>query len=209
MPRTTPQVAIVKLSERARILVHQMLDCHEEPASIARAIALATHERIAASTVAAYAKQYAVKVQAKQDARQRTSNLIAEMLRKGADVTELLRAAFYEGFHRLAESGTLRDMNPLLFEAVERKRIELDLHKKQVSLAERRVQVFEERLHLDRKKAQAITQKLERKARCGSSVTPQEIRQIREIYGVYDSTDRDARAEERSLRRLEPSAEPP
>ena len=100
-------------------------------------------------------------------------------------------------------------MNPLLLEAVDRKRIELDLHKKQVSLAERRVQVFEERLHLDRKKAQAFTQKLERKVRRGASVTPREIRQIREIYGVYDATDRDARTEQRSLRRLEPAPDPP
>lgn len=208
MPPTIPQVAIVKLSERARIHVHQMLDRHETPSSIARCIGRTTGEHIAAATVAAYANHYAVKVQAKEDARQSASNLVAGMIRMGADVSESLQAAFYEAFNYHVEIGTLKKMNPLLFEAAERRRIELDLHKKQVSLAERRVQVFEQRLHLDRKKAQAITQKLERKARRGASVTPQEIRQIREIYGVYDSTDRDGRAEERSLRRLKPSADP-
>ena len=205
---TTPQLTIVKLSERARIFLHQMLDRYETPTAIARSIAATTHERIAASTIAAYAKQYAVKVQAKKDARQRATNLVTGMIRQGADVSESLQAAFYEAFNFHVESGTLKQMNPLLFEAADRRRIELDLHKKQVSLAERRVQVFEQRLHLDRKKAQALTKKLERKARTGHSVTPQEIRQIREIYGVYDATDRDGSAEDRSLRNLEPSHPP-
>ena len=209
MPPSKPQAAILKLSERARILIHQLLDRHQQPASIALAIARATHERISVSAVAAYARHYAVTVQAQEDARQTASNLVAGMIRQGAEVSDLVRAAFYEGLHRLAESGELRKMNPMILEAIDRKRIELDLHKKQVSLAERRVQVFEERLQLDRKKAQALTQKLERKARSGASVTPEEIRQIREIYGVYDSTDRDGRAEQQSLRRPGPNPDPP
>jgi hypothetical protein len=205
MPPTTPQLAVLQLSERARIHVNQMLDRHQQPAIIARSIGRSTHERISASAIAAYAKQYALKVQVKEDARQRATILVTGMIRQGADVSESLRAAFYESFNFHVEIGTLKKMNPLLFEAADRRRIELDLHKKQVSLAERRVQVFEERLHLDRKKAQALTEKLERKARIGASVTPEEIRQIREIYGVYDSTDRDGRAEEHSLRSIESS----
>lgn len=204
-----PQQAYITfndLSERAKILVHQMLDRHFLPASIARCVSRTTHEKIAAGEIEKYAKEYAATVQAKENARVRTDYLVTRVMQAGDDIPETLRAAFYEAIAWAKKTDALKEMDPLNFEAAERRRQELDLRKKQVSLAERRVKVFEERLHLDRKKARAAIAKLDRKARRGDSITPNEVQRIRELYGIYDSTERQAGAEKREVRRLEAGA---
>jgi hypothetical protein len=197
------QLSVRQLSERAQILIHQMLDRHAAADSIARTIRSTTHEPVSAEAITRYTKIYAAKVQAKENARQRTAHLVGEIIQHGVEVSDMLRAAFQESFARAKKTGALPEMNPLLFEAAERRRLELDLRKKQVSLAERRVQVFEDRLYLDRKKAQAAIAQLDRKARRGVSVTAKEVDRIRQLYGIFESTDRQASAEERHVRRAE------
>ena len=189
-----------KLSERARILIHHMLDVHEPAASIARAVARATHEKISPAAISRHAKTYAAKVQAKEDARQRAQHLVGEMIQHGAEVSEMLRAAFYEAFAFAKRSGALSEMNPLVLEAAERKRRELDLKierdrrelgvkERQMRVVERRAHAFEQRLKLDRAKAQAAVSKLDRKAKTGESLTPEDVQQMREIYGLFDNAE--------------------
>src|ERR1017187_1806348 len=94
----TNQLGVEQLSERAQILIHQMLDRHEPAASIARTIYRTTQERISPEAISCHAKIYAATVQAKEDARQRTQHLVEEMIQNGAEVSDLLRAAFQESF---------------------------------------------------------------------------------------------------------------
>jgi hypothetical protein len=200
------QLVFADLSERAKILAEQMLDRHYLPASIARSIARTTHETISAAEIDKFAKHYADTTQAAENARQRTDYLVNKITQAGDDIPEILRSAFHECMARAKKTKALYKINPLNFEAAERHRIELELRKKQVALAERRVKVFEERLHLDRKKARSAIRKLQQKASRGESITPKEVQRIRELYGIYDSTDQQARTENREVRRLETSA---
>ncbi len=201
MPHTTP-LTVEHLGERAQTLIHQMLDVHETPVKIAWAVRRITKETISVPAVARHARKYARTVQAQNNARRKTNYVVGEIVQQGGEIPDMLRAAFYEAFALAKDTGALRKMDPLVFEAAHRRRLELDLHNKQVSLAERRVQVFEDRLRLDRKKAhtakaaqtaahaaarngaQSAIDKLDQKARRGSSVTVEEVQQIRELYGL-------------------------
>jgi hypothetical protein len=180
------QSAVKKLSERAQILIHQMLDRSASASSIVRTIARTTHEKISPEDIVRYAKHYAATVQAEDNARHLTTHLVGEIIRQGDEVSEMLRAAIQEAIKRARKTGALDKMDPLRLEAADRHRQELDLRKKQLSLAERRVKVSEDRWKLDRKKGQATLRKLDRKAKAGQSLTAQEMERVREIYGLYD-----------------------
>lgn len=174
------------LSERAKILTEQMLERHYLPASIARSIWRITHEPIAPEEIAQYAATHFAKKKDQEDARARASYLVTRIMQEGGEVSEMLRAAFHESYAWAKKSGALKEMNPLNFEAAERHRQELQIKQQQIALAERRVKAFEDRLRLDRKKARAAIQKLDKKARRGGAITPQEIQRIRELYGIGD-----------------------
>ena len=184
---------VTKLSERARILMNQMLDRHSPPDSIARTISRKTHEKISWAAIERHANVYASQEQAKASALQGANCLVAEIIRQGGDISDILRASFLEVFARAEATGALYEMNPMALEAAELRRRELELHKKQVSLAERRVKVSERKFKFDREKGRAALQKLERKARCGESLSTDDVEQIRKIYGLYDPSEGPAR----------------
>ena len=181
--------SVTKLTERARILINRMLDHRQTPFSIARYICRTTRERISEEAITRYAKPYLAKKQAREDARERADYLVEEMILHGDDVSDLIRGALHETFARARENGDLLKMDPLLLEAADRRRMEFALHRKQVSLNERKVMVVEERLRHDLKKAKAAISKLDRKTRKGKSLTPADVNQIREIYGLHHQAD--------------------
>ena len=187
-------VDVKKLSELARILMNQMLDRHSSPATIVRTIFRATHERISPEAIAHHAREYVSQKQAKAEALQGANSLVAEIIQRGGEISDMLRAAFLEIFARAVATGALYEMNPMALEAAELRRRELELHKKQVSLAERRVKVSERRFKFDRQKGQAALQKLESKARCGESLSIEDVEQIRNIYGLYAPPERQTRS---------------
>ena len=187
MPNRPPST-VEKLSEEARVLVHQMLDQGAGPTAITKAVRQRTGEIPSASAVARYASSYSDRQKRRQEARNCTSLFVEQVRQQGGDIPELLRAAFLEAFTAIAENGKWQDIKLLDWDAAERKRRELRLKEKQTELAERRVKVSEQRLKLIRDKAKSEIDKLERKAQAGKSLSPEDVRRIREIYGLYEET---------------------
>ncbi len=196
LPRAK-KFAVHSLSERAQIIIHQMLDRRYDPGRIARYISRTLREKISEENLAGYAKFYAATVQARENARAGAAYLTSQIVQHGGAVTDMLHAAFHEAYNYAKETGAFREMNPLLLEAAERKRREFDfkqkldvraleLRERQVAAGERRVKVIEDRLKLDRKKAQAMIAKLEYKARHGKSLSAADMHRIRDIYGIPD-----------------------
>ena len=198
------QFAVENLSEEAQALVRRMLDEKKSPSAITKAVRQNAGEGISIFAVTSYAASYWEQQKRRQQARQQTEELVRQAERQGSNISELLRAAFLEGFTESARNGALKKINPLQLEAAHRKRRELalkekqarmaaeqkeqemELKKKQAQLTERRVKVFEERLKLDREKMQAALDKLDRKAQLGEPLTAEDVKRIREIYGLYD-----------------------
>jgi hypothetical protein len=56
--------------------------------------------------------------------------------------------------------------------------------------------VAEERLQLDREKAKAVLEALEAKASAGEPLTPRDVKQFRELYGLYDEQESEVRSQE-------------
>jgi hypothetical protein len=88
-------------------------------------------------------------------------------------------------------------MDLLALETVERKRGEYELKQQQAAwsaevkqreleLKERQVRIAEKRFQMVREKAKAHVQTLERKVAGGRSLTQDDVRRIREIYGLYE-----------------------
>lgn len=168
------------------MLLARLLDQGAGPSAITRAVRRQTGENPTIQCVTSYAAQYREAQTRRQEARQYTSVLLQEVERQGCEMSELLRAAFLEAFTELLKSGKAKDIRLLDWEAAERKRRELALKERHVEVAERRVKVFEERLRLDREKMQAALEKLDRKAEAGQPLSPEDVRRIREIYGLCD-----------------------
>jgi hypothetical protein len=89
-------------------------------------------------------------------------------------------------------------MDWLELETVERKRGEYELKRKQAELGaafrerelqlkERQTRIAEKRFRLEREKARANMQALESKAAAGQALTEDDLRKVREIYGLYEN----------------------
>lgn len=180
------QFNVEKLSGEAQALVHRMLDRRDSPYRIARAVRQRSGEQITRSSVRRYAARYRAGQQQREEGRRFTEVLTERLQQQGWKISELLRAAFQEAFTETRDSGKLEKTDPLDWEAAERKRQELALKERQVQVAERRAAVFEQRWRLDRQKAKAALQKLDRKAQLGESLSAEDVKRIREIYGLYE-----------------------
>lgn len=180
------QFDVEKLSEAAQALMHQMLDQQASPKTIARALRERTGKFISQSAITRHAAHYRGQQEKRQQARQRTTDLIERVRQQGYEISALLRAAVLEAFTKTKRDGPLQKISPLQLESAERKRRELALKEEQVQLTGRRVKVFEQRWEINRRKAQAELKKLDRKAKLGESLTAGDVRRMREIYEIYD-----------------------
>jgi hypothetical protein len=209
------QFAVLKLSEQAQTIIRRMLDRGDGPIKIASAVRKKTGERVSRFSVSRYAELYRTRQRREQRARQFTDHLVHQAQQQGCEISEMLRASFFEAFTEAQTSGSLRDMNPLLLETAHRKRRELELKEEQarraseqkerefqikeqqIGLAKRRVEITEQRFQLDREKAEAILKQLEHKASSGEPLTPEDVRRFREMYGLYEEEkESEVRSEE-------------
>jgi len=181
------QFAVLKLSEQAQTLIRRMIDADQGPYVTAAAVKKLTGETVTPTSLYRYAQHYRMLKRLEKNGRLQTDRLVRQAAEEGDKISELLRAAFHESFHEKSMNGAVREMNPLALEAAERKRQELKLKERQFLLAERRVEVVEKRLLFDREKRAAELKRLEEKAQTGQPLTPDDIRRIREIYGLDDS----------------------
>ena len=193
----SPQSGIKQLSAEAQALAHRMLDQGETPAAMARAIRAQTGERVTPAAITRYASLYRKRQQKQQQLRQRMDGFLALVQKDGIQVSDLLRAVLLERLSTAAEDGTAAELDLLKLEEAERKRSEFELKQRQtqslnrfreweMQIKERKHQLAEKQFELQRERARANVQELERKAQAGESLSPDDIRRIREIFGLYD-----------------------
>lgn len=194
------QSVIEKLRPASQALIHRMLDQDELPDEIARAVYRLSGERVSRPALTYYASCYAQRNQEHQQARAETDDFIRMAGKQGVKVPDLLRAVLIERLMLARRKKQLTKTDLFKLDDAERKRREFELKQKQSRLAgkqkkreldlkERQAQLAEQRFALDREKAQATVDRLERKAAAGESLTPDDVRHIREIYGLYDDPE--------------------
>jgi hypothetical protein len=197
------QSGITQLSAEAQALAHRMLDQGETPAAIARAIRAQTGERVTSAAVTRYASLYRKRQQKQQQLRQRMDGFLTLVQKDGIQVSDLLRAVLLERLSTAGEDGTAAELDLLKLEESERKRGEYELKQRQahfsnlyreqdLQLKDRKQNLAEKQFELQREKARANFQELERKAQAGESLTSDDIRRIREIYGLSDEGQQQA-----------------
>ena len=193
----SPQSGIKQLSAEAQALAHRMLDQGETPAAMARAIRAQTGERVTPAAITRYASLYRKRQQKQQQLRQRMDGFLTLVQQDGIPVSDLLRAVLLERLSTAGEDGTAAELDLLKLEESERKRGEYELKQRQayllnffrerdLELKDRKQNLAEKQFELQREKARANFQELERKAQAGESLNPEDLRRIREIYGLYD-----------------------
>ncbi|OFW39442.1 MAG: hypothetical protein A3J28_11440 [Acidobacteria bacterium RIFCSPLOWO2_12_FULL_60_22] len=191
------QSGVRNLSEQAQALLHRMLDQGKTPAAIARAVRAQTKERVSAGAITRYASLYHQRRQKQQQIQQRMDGFLARVQKDGILVSDLLRAVLIERLSSADEDGTAAELDLLKLEEAERKRGEYELRQRQahfsnlyrereLELKERKHTLAEKQFQLQREKVRANFQELERKAASGQPLTKEDIRRIREIYGLYD-----------------------
>ena len=193
------QSDITKLRPESQALIHRMLDQGAEHNEIRRAVYRLSGERVSLYALSYYAAHYTQRSQKRQEARTQTDDFIRLIGKHGVKISDLLRALVVEKL-LLARSKKLLSKTDLFkLDDAERKRREFELKQKQsrastrhkkreLDLKERQTHLDEQRWNLDHKKAQATLDQLDRKAQAGKSLSPEDVRRIREIFGLYEDT---------------------
>jgi hypothetical protein len=191
---------IGKLSEQAQATLHRLLDQGAKPSAIARAIWEQTRERISAAAITRYGTLYRKRQQKQQQLQQKMDGFLSRVQQDGILVSDLLRAVLVERLSAAGDDGTAAELDLLKLEEAERKRSEFEMRQRQahfsnlyrereLDLKERKHALAEREFQLQREKARANFQELERKASAGESLTADDLRRVREIYGLYDQPE--------------------
>ena len=195
-----PKSDMTQLRPEAQALIHRMLDQGEKPSAIARAIQAQTGERVSAKAITPYSSLHQKRRQKQQQVQQRLDGFLARLQKDGLLVSDLLRAVLIERLSTADQDGTAAELDLLKLEEAERKRGDYELKQRQahfsnlyrereLDLKERKHLLAEKEFQLQREKGRANLQELERKAHAGQSLTPDDVRRIREIYGLYDEPE--------------------
>lgn len=173
------QTSIQKLPPAASQKLHQLLDLGENSSRIASALG----GKVSRFAVERYARRYRQNQQNRKEAKEAARQIISEN-----KIDELLTAALAESLTRSKLSGRLRKMSPITLEKLERSRRELAVKEKQVKLAAEKVDLMKQKWDEQQEQLQKELEILEQKSRRGESVTENEIRRIRDIYGIRTQT---------------------
>ena len=195
------QPGVRNLGEQSHSVLHRMLDQGETPAAIARAIRAQTGERVTASAIEHYARFYRQRQLKEQQLRERMDGFLTRVEKDGIPVSDLLRAVLIERLSTAEEDGTAAELDLLKLEEADRKRGEFEFKQRQgyllnffrerdMEVKERKQDLAEKQFELQRETARANFQELERKAQAGESLNAEDIRRIREIYGLEDEAER-------------------
>lgn len=177
------------LPELARVRLHQMLDRHEPHAAIARQLSKLSGKKISRFAVRRFAANYSAVQADEATARAETKQIAKAISKTGDQVSDLLTASLRESLTLAKAEGRLRRANPFLLEQAERRRRELTLRERTVALAERRVDVIENRFRLDKAKASELMHQLEGMSRRGEPITAEQMQRLRAVYGMQLETD--------------------
>lgn len=140
---------------------------------------------VAERTIGRRKQEWEAEMARRQRSREQMEDLLAAMRAGDATASEMVNALAIEAMMRDPE-GTL-NVNPVDLQrtsiAAERVRIQakrLELQARQISLDEQKFALMRER----EERAIAATTELANKAERGQSITPEDMRRIREIYGL-------------------------
>ena len=196
-PETQSRVSIKQLSERGQAVLHRLLDEGMRTDWIPDVVWLQTREVVSEQAITRYASRYRKRQQEQQRIRETLDGILERAHREGITTSDLLRAALLEKLSQSQRNGTLKKMDLLALETVERKRGEYELKQRQAQwsaefrerelrLKERQTRIAEKRFRLIRDKAKASLETLEEKASAGGRLSADDLRKIREIYGLYE-----------------------
>jgi len=192
-----PQSDVQKMSEEAQALVHRMLDMGELPNEIRRGVERLTGEKVLLAELSRYAKEYGSKRDDHKEARKQTDKFVHLAGKKGVKVSELIRAVLVETLVMARRKKQFTKADVFKLDDAERKRRELELklkqerqaarrEKKELEMKERQVRLAEEKLELVREQMKPAIETLDRKAQTGELVKVEDVRRIREIFGLGD-----------------------
>ena len=195
-----PQSDVMKLSAEAQALVRRMLDLDETPDDIRRAVHRLTGEKVLLTALGYYAAHYTKSSQSQEEARTETDDFIRLAAKKGVKVSELQRAILVESLFATRREKQFTKADLFKLDDAERKRKELELkqkqerqaarrEKKELEMKERQVRLAEEKLELMREQMKPALEKLDRKAQKGERLSAEDVRRIREIYGLADEKE--------------------
>jgi len=191
---------VKKLSAEAQALLHRLLDQGEEPEAIARGIREQTGGRVAVASITQYAAAYRRSQEKAKELREGMDGFLERVQREGVQVSDLLRAVLIERLSTVSKDGTAKKLDLLKLEEADRKRGEYELKVRQArSLSEfrewdmhlkyRKQELAEKEFETRIERLQASFQELERKAQTGESLSAEDVRRVREIYGLYEEPD--------------------
>lgn len=183
------------LSPPAQALLHRMLDQQEPAANIRRAILRLSGERLPQQDIMAYGSHYAQRSSERSEARSQTDSFIKLAGKRGVTISELLRARLIERLVELQRGKKPGDASLWKLVDAERKHREFKLRKMKVqqelkqkqcalSYKERQLLVAEQKLEFARSRLRGAVSALERKAAKGKSLSIEDIRRIRAVYGL-------------------------
>lgn len=183
------------LSPQAQALLHRMLDQQEPAGNIRRAIYRLTRERLPLQDITTYASHYARRSSERSAARSQTDNFIRLAGKRGVTISELLRARLIERLVELQRGKKPGDDALWKLVDAERRHCEFKLRKLKVqqelaqkqralSYKERQLHVAEQKLEFTRTRLNNAVATLERKTAKGKSLSTEDIRRIRAVYGL-------------------------
>ena len=183
------------LSPPAQALLHRMLDQQEPLDHIRRAIFRLSGERVRQLDITSYASRYAQQSSERLEARSQTDSFIRLAGKRGVTISELLRARLIERLVELQRGKKPGDASLWKLVDAERRHREFKLRKQKMDreieqkeralgYKERQLRVAEQKLEFARNRLLSAVGSLERKAAKGKSLSAEDIRRIRTVYGL-------------------------
>ena len=194
-----------ELSPQALALLHRMLDQQEPPDHIRRAIFRLSGERVQQQAITLYASHYAQRSNMHSEARSQTDNFIKLAGKRGVTISELLRARLIERLVELQRGKKPGDAALWKLVDAERRHREFRLRKlkaereiaqkeRALGFQERQLHVAEQKLEFAKQRLRKAVSHLEQKTRRGKSLSKDDIRRIRAVYGLGVDNPPDAQA---------------
>lgn len=182
MPRA---LATDSLSSEAQRLMVACFRSRMPAAAIAEKIKAETGEVAAERTIGRRKAEWEAEQSRRQAAREQMEDLLEAMRSGDRTASEMVNALALDALMR--DPARLTDADPIALQQTSIQAERVRLQREQVAIKKRQIELDEkkfEAMQQREKKAIETATALEQKAASGQTVTPEEIRKIREVYGL-------------------------
>lgn len=184
-----------ELSPPAQALLHRMLDQGLPPDQIRRAIFRLSGDRLQQLDIINYGSRYAQRSSEHSEARSQTDSFIKLAGKRGVTISDWLRARLIERLVELQRGKKPGDAALWKLVDAERRHREFQLRKaktqkeidqkeRALGYKERQLRVAEQKLEFAQQRLRSAVSQLERKTEKGKSLSKDDIRRIRAVYGL-------------------------